>query len=84
MASGRKGANTWIFSRGTEWKKEIAYRANGMWVFQRAASGAQPAASGAPVMKTLEAIRVEAGGCIRHIVCSHHFPRQPIYSGLAR
>ena len=61
MASGRKGANTWIFSRGTEWKKDVAYRANGMWVFQRAASGAQSAASGAPVMKTLEAIRAEAG-----------------------
>ena len=61
MAPGRKGANAWIFSRGTEWKRDIALRANGMWVFQGAASGAQPAASGAPVMKTLEAIRAEVG-----------------------
>ena len=57
MAPGRKGANAWIFSRGTEWKKDVAYRANGMWVFQGAAS----AASGAPVMRTLEAIRAEVG-----------------------
>ena len=61
MTLGRKGANAWIFSRGTEWKKDVAYCANGTWVFQGAASGAQPAASGAPVMKTLEAIRVEVG-----------------------
>ena len=61
MAPGRKGANAWIFSRGTEWKRDTAHRANGMWVFQGAASGAQPAASGAPVMKTLEAIRAEVG-----------------------
>ena len=61
MAPGRKGANAWIFSRGTEWKRDIALRANSMWVFQGAASGAQPAASGAPVMKTLEAIRAEVG-----------------------
>ena len=54
LAPGRKGANTWIFSRGTEWKKDVAYRANGMWVFERAASGV-------PVMKTLEAIRAEVG-----------------------
>ena len=32
-----------------------------MWVFQGAASGTQPAASGAPVMRTLEAIRAEVG-----------------------
>ena len=53
----RNAINAWTFNRGTEYKRDIAYRANGMWVLDNAA------ASGAsPKMMTLEMIAAQLGG----------------------
>ena len=61
---GRRGINAWTFNRGTQYKSDIAYRANGMWVLENAVGA--PAASGAsanvPKMMTLEGIAAELGG----------------------
>ena len=64
LPKGRSGINAWTFNRGTEYKKDIAYRANGMWVLENAVGA--PAASGAgadvPRMMTLESIAAQLGG----------------------
>ena len=58
---GRSGINAWTFNRGTQYKNDTAYRANGMWVLENAVGA--PAASGAgadvPKMMTLEGIAAE-------------------------
>ena len=52
-------SNSWVFNRCSEYKKDIAVRANGMWVL---ASG-EPASGGTkpPNMRTLEDIQKELG-----------------------
>ena len=56
---GRKLLHAWLYSRCSEWKRDIATRGNGFWVFQKApASGGGP---DKPRMQTLEEIQSELG-----------------------
>ena len=52
-------SNAWVYNRCSEYKKDIAVRANGMWVL---ASG-EPASGGTepPSMRSLEDIQKELG-----------------------
>ena len=51
---GRQERHCWTFNRGTEWKRDIAIRANGNWVLKSASGDT-------PKMQTLEDIGKQLG-----------------------
>ena len=55
---GRQKLHSWLYTRCYEWKRDVATRANGFWVFKKT-----PAAVGAenPRLQTLEEIHSELG-----------------------
>ena len=64
LPEGRNAINAWTFNRGTEYKRDIAYRANGMWVLENASGtlAASGASADVPKMMTLEMIAAQLGG----------------------
>ena len=62
---GRQLLHSWLYTRCSEWKRDIATRANGFWVLKKApaSGGGQGAAAGAekPRLQTLEEIQSELG-----------------------
>ena len=62
---GRQQLHSWLYTRCYEWKRDVATRANGFWVFKKtpASGGGQGAAAGAekPRLQTLEEIQSELG-----------------------
>ena len=56
---GRQWLHAWLYTRCSEWKRDVATRGNGFWVFKKPASGGgQGAAAGAekPCLQTLERV----------------------------
>ena len=49
-------SNAWVYNRCNEYKKDVAVRANGMWVLATGSKGKE-----LPVMSTLEDIQKELG-----------------------
>ena len=62
---GRQLLHSWLYTRCSEWKRDVATRGNGFWVFKKApaSGGGQGAAAGAekPRLQTLEEIQSELG-----------------------
>ena len=63
---GRQLLHSWLYTRCSEWKRDVATRGNGFWVFKKepASGGGQGAAGGAektPRLKTLDEIQSELG-----------------------
>jgi len=57
--AGRQLLHSWLYTRCSEWKRDVATRGNGFWVFKKPASGGgQGAAAGAekPCLQTLERV----------------------------
>ena len=64
LPSCRSAINAWTFNRGTEYKRDIVYRANGMWVLENASGtmAASGTSADVPKMMTLETIAAQLGG----------------------
>ena len=64
MPKCRNAINAWTFNRGTEYKRDIAYRVNVMWVLENASGtlAASGASADVPKMMTLETIAAQLGG----------------------
>ena len=54
---GRQLLHSWLYTRCSEWKRDVATRGHGFWVFKKApASGGEK-----PRLQTLEEIQLELG-----------------------
>ena len=62
---GRQLLHSWLYTRCSEWKRDVATRGNGFWVLKKvpASGGGQGAAAGAekPRLQTLEGTQSELG-----------------------
>jgi len=66
---GRQLLHAWLYTRCSEWKRDVATRGNGFWVFKK-----EPAAGGEaenPCLQTLEQIQTELGAARFDDVWAH-------------
>ena len=76
---GRQLLHSWLYTRCSEWKRDVATRGNRFWVLKKvpASGGGQGAAAGAekPRMQTLDEIQSELGTACFDDVWAHCLTR---------